>query len=58
MISLDEYRSELLEAEEVELLDVLRITTPDLVERFDDRVEETWEDSYNDNEDDIEEEDE
>ena len=58
MISLDEYRSELLEAEEVELLDVLRITTPDLIERFDDRVEETWEDNYNDNEDDIEEEDE
>ena len=51
MKSLVEYKQELLYKEEVEILDLLEITTPDLVDRFEDRVEEHWE--LDDIEDDI-----
>ena len=42
MKSLHEFRNELKEQEEIELIDLLEITSYDIVERFDDRVEEDW----------------
>ena len=44
MKTLQEFKGELTEKEEVELIDLLEITSYDIVERFDDRVEEHWED--------------
>ena len=43
MKTLQEYKSELNEKEEIELIDLLEITSYDIVDRFDDRVEEHWE---------------
>ena len=44
MKTLQEFKGELTEKEEVELIDLLEITSYDIVDRFDDRVEEYWED--------------
>ncbi len=44
MKTLQEFKGELTEKEEVELIDLLEITSYDIVDRFDDRVEEHWED--------------
>ena len=39
MKTLQEFKGELTEKEEVELIDLLEITSYDIVDRFDDRVE-------------------
>ena len=44
MKTLQEFKGELTEKEEIELIDLLEITSYDIVDRFDDRVEEYWED--------------
>mgnify|MGYP006892926951 CR=1 FL=1 len=44
MKTLQEFKGELTEKEEIELIDLLEITSYDIVDRFDDRVEEQWED--------------
>ena len=51
MITLEEYKNELKEYDQMEIVDRLEITSEDLVDRFDDRVE----DKYNEIEDDDEE---
>lgn len=51
MRSLQEYKDELKEYDQLEIVDRLEITSDDLVDRFDDRVE----DAYNEIEDDDEE---
>ena len=43
MKSLQEYKEELMEQEEVELIDFLHITSEELVDRFDDKVEDKYE---------------
>lgn len=43
MKTLQEYKKELEEEDEVNLIDLLNITSPDLVDRFDDRVEDVFE---------------
>ena len=48
MKTLQEFKGELTEKEEVELIDLLEITSYDIVDRFDDRVEEHWEDDDRD----------
>ena len=48
--TLQEFKGELTEKEEVELIDLLEITSYDIVDRFDDRVEEHWEDDDGDDE--------
>ena len=48
MKTLQEFKGELTEKEEVELIDLLEITSYDIVDRFDDRVEEHWEDDGDD----------
>ena len=48
MITLNEYKKDLIEKEEIELIDLLEITSYDIVDRFDDRVEEHWEDDDGD----------
>ena len=48
MKTLQEFKCELTEKEEVELIDLLEITSYDIVDRFDDRVEEHWEDDLYD----------
>ena len=48
MKTLQEFKGELTEKEEVELIDLLEITSYDIVDRFDDRVEEYWEDDDGD----------
>ena len=53
MKTLQEFKGELTEKEEIELIDLLEITSYDIVDRFDDRVEEHWEDD--DRNDDLEE---
>ena len=53
MKTLQEFKGELTEKEEVELIDLLEITSYDIVDRFDDRVEEHWE--YDDRDDELEE---
>ena len=50
MKTLQEFKGELTEKEEVELIDLLEITSYDIVDRFDDRVEEHWEDYDRDDE--------
>ncbi len=50
MKTLQEFKGELTEKEEVELIDLLEITSYDIVDRFDDRVEEHWEDEEEDDE--------
>lgn len=50
MKTLQEFKGELIEKEEVELIDLLEITSYDIVDRFDDRVEEHWEDDDRDDE--------
>ena len=50
MKTLQEFKGELTEQEEVELIDLLEITSYDIVDRFDDRVEEHWEDDDRDDE--------
>ena len=50
MKTLHEFKGELTEKEEVELIDLLEITSYDIVDRFDDRVEEHWEDDDRDDE--------
>lgn len=50
MKTLQEFKGELTEKEEVELIDLLEITSYDIVDRFDDRVEEHWEDDDGDDE--------
>ena len=50
MKTLQEFKGELTEKEEIELIDLLEITSYDIVDRFDDRVEEHWEDDYSDDE--------
>ena len=50
MKTLQEFKGELTEKEEVELIDLLEITSYDIVDRFDDRVEEHWEDDDRDDE--------
>ncbi len=50
MKTLQEFKGELNEKEEVELIDLLEITSYDIVDRFDDRVEEHWEDDDGDDE--------
>ena len=46
--TLNEYKKDLIEKEEIELIDLLEITSYDIVERFDDRVEEQWEEEEED----------
>ena len=53
MKTLQEFKGELTEKEEVELIDLLEITSYDIVDRFDERVEEHWE--YDDGDDELEE---
>lgn len=48
MKTLQEFKGELTEKEEIELIDLLEITSYDIVDRFDDRVEEHWEDDDGD----------
>jgi len=48
--TLNEYKKDLIEKEEIELIDLLEITSYDIVERFDDRVEEQWEEEEEDDE--------
>jgi hypothetical protein len=48
--TLQEFKGELTEKEEIELIDLLEITSYDIVDRFDDRVEEHWEDDGRDDE--------
>jgi len=48
--TLQEFKGELTEKEEIELIDLLEITSYDIVERFDDRVEEQWEEEEEDDE--------
>ena len=48
MKTLQEFKGELTEKEEIELIDLLDITSYDIVDRFDDRVEEHWEDDDGD----------
>ena len=48
MKTLQEFKGELTEKEEVVLIDLLEITSYDIVDRFDDRVEEHWEDDLDD----------
>jgi hypothetical protein len=48
--TLQEFKGELTEKEEIELIDLLEITSYDIVDRFDDRVEEHWEDDDRDDE--------
>ena len=48
MKTLQEFKGELTEKEEIELIDYLEITSYDIVDRFDDRVEEHWEDDDGD----------
>ena len=50
MTTLNEYKKDLIEKEEIELIDLLEITSYDIVERFDDRVEEQWEEDEVDDE--------
>ena len=50
MTTLNEYKKDLIEKEEIELIDLLEITSYDIVDRFDDRVEEHWEDDDRDDE--------
>ena len=50
MKTLQEFKGELTEKEEIELIDLLEITSYDIVDRFDDRVEEHWEDDDGDDE--------
>ncbi len=50
MTTLNEYKKDLIEKEEIELIDLLEITSYDIVERFDDRVEEQWEEEEEDDE--------
>lgn len=50
MKSVHEFRNELKEQEEIELIDLLEITSYDIVERFNDRVEEQWEEEEEDDE--------
>ena len=50
MKTLQEFKGELTEKEEIELIDILEITSYDIVDRFDDRVEEHWEDDDRDDE--------
>ncbi len=50
MKTLQEFKGELTEKEEIELIDLLEITSYDIVDRFDDRVEEHWEDDDRDDE--------
>ena len=50
MKTLQEFKGELTEKDEVELIDLLEITSYDIVDRFDDRVEEHWEDDDRDDE--------
>ena len=50
MKTLPEFKGELTEKEEIELIDLLEITSYDIVDRFDDRVEEHWEDDDRDDE--------
>ena len=50
MTTLNEYKKDLIEKEEIELIDFLEITSYDIVERFDDRVEEQWEEEEEDDE--------
>ena len=50
MKTLQEFKGELTEKEEIELIDLLEITSYDIVERFDDRVEEQWEEEEEDDE--------
>jgi hypothetical protein len=41
--TLQEYKKELEDRDQVELIDLLEITSPDLVDRFDDKVEDVYE---------------
>ena len=50
MTTLNEYKKDLIEREEIELIDLLEIKSYDIVERFDDRVEEQWEEEEEDDE--------
>lgn len=50
MKTLQEFKGELTEKEEVELIDLLEITSYDIVDRFDDRVEKQWEEEEEDDE--------
>jgi len=43
MKTLQEYKVELQDEDQVSLIDLLDITSPDLVDRFDDRVEDVYE---------------
>lgn len=43
MKTLQEYKKELEEEDQVSLIDLLDITSPDLVDRFDDKVEDVYE---------------
>ena len=43
MKTLQEYKKELEEEDQVSLIDLLDITSPDIVDRFDDKVEDVYE---------------
>lgn len=58
MTTLQDYKKELIEKEEVDLVDLLEISSFDIVERFDDRVEEHWEEEFDCDHDDQEDDDE
>lgn len=43
MKTLQEYKEQLQDEDQVSLIDLLDITSPDLVDRFDDKVEDVYE---------------
>lgn len=43
MKTLQEYKEQLQDEDQVNLIDLLEITSPDIVDRFDDRVEDVYE---------------
>jgi len=46
MKSLKEYKEELMEEDQIELIDLLSITSEDIVDRFDDRVEDKFDELH------------
>jgi hypothetical protein len=48
MKSLHEVKQDLREKEEIELIDLLDINSEEIVDRFDDKVENYWEEEFED----------
>ena len=50
MTSLQDYKEQLKEEDQVELIDLLDISSEDIVDRFDDRVEDKYDELQDDDE--------